>query len=111
MDYYMHAYGAKNSDHQIKNLPILTKSQYTKFNAHQIFPLYGITFLGAAYICMLISSYYSSPDWQIFHQKVNKEERASYTKAYILRNLESGAGCTTLKSQVFFCDKTMVTMV
>ena len=29
MDYYMRAYGAKNSDGQIKNLPIPTESQFT----------------------------------------------------------------------------------
>ena len=41
MDYCMRAYGAKNSDRQIKNLPIPAESQFAKFNAHQIFPLYG----------------------------------------------------------------------
>ena len=41
MDYCMRAYGTKNSDHQIKNSPIPTKSQFAKFNARQIFPLYG----------------------------------------------------------------------
>ena len=42
MDYCMCAYGAKNLDCQIKNSPILTESQFVKFNAHQIFSLYGI---------------------------------------------------------------------
>ena len=42
MDYCMHAYGAKNSDRQIKNSPIPTENQFAKFNARQIFPLYGI---------------------------------------------------------------------
>ena len=41
MDYSMHAYGAKNSDHQIKYSPITTESQLAKFNARQIFPQYG----------------------------------------------------------------------
>ena len=44
MDYCMCAYGAKNSDCQIKNSPILTESQFVKFNACQIFSLYGIYF-------------------------------------------------------------------
>ena len=43
MDYCMRAYGAKNSDCQIKNLPIPTENQFAKFNAHQIFPLYGMS--------------------------------------------------------------------
>ena len=38
----MRAYGAMNSDRQIKNSPIPTESQFTQFNARQIFPLYGI---------------------------------------------------------------------
>ena len=42
MDYCMCVYGAKNSDRQIKNSPIPTESQFTKFNARQIFLLYGI---------------------------------------------------------------------
>ena len=42
MDYCMRVYGAKNSDRQIKNSLIPTESQFAKFNAHQIFPLYGI---------------------------------------------------------------------
>ena len=33
----MCAYGAKISDRQIKNSPIPTESQFTKFNARQIF--------------------------------------------------------------------------
>ena len=41
MDYCMCVYGSKNSDRQIKNSPIPTESQFTKFNAPQIFPLYG----------------------------------------------------------------------
>ena len=48
MDYCMRAYCAKNSYRQIKNLPIPTESQFAKFNARQIFPLYGsvcITYL------------------------------------------------------------------
>ena len=49
MDYCMRAYGANNSDRQIKNLPILTESQFTKFNARQIFPLYGNIFIGSKY--------------------------------------------------------------
>ena len=43
MDYCMRAYGAKNSDRQIeKNSPIPTESQFAKFNARQIFPLYSM---------------------------------------------------------------------
>ena len=42
MDYCMCAYGTKNSDCQIKNLPVPTESQFAKFNARQIFPLYGM---------------------------------------------------------------------
>ena len=42
MDYCMGAFGAKNSDRQIKSSPIPTESQFAKFNAHQIFPLYGM---------------------------------------------------------------------
>ena len=38
MDYCMHAYGAKNSDHQIKNSPMPTESEFAKFNACQNFP-------------------------------------------------------------------------
>ena len=38
----MCAYGAKNSDRQIKSLQIPTESQFAKFNARQIFPLYGM---------------------------------------------------------------------
>ena len=38
----MCAYSTKNSDRQIKNSPIPTESQFAKFNARQIFPLYGI---------------------------------------------------------------------
>ena len=45
MDYCMGAYGAKNSDRQIKNSPIPTESQFAKFNVRQIFPLYGIVLL------------------------------------------------------------------
>ena len=41
----MHPYGAKNSDHQIQNSPIPTKSQFTKFNARQIFPIDTIQYL------------------------------------------------------------------
>ena len=44
MDYCMCAYGAKNLDCQIKNSPILTESQFVKFNARQIFSLYGTYF-------------------------------------------------------------------
>ena len=36
MDYCMHAYGAKSSDHQIKNSSVPTESQFAKFNACQI---------------------------------------------------------------------------
>ena len=45
MDYCMGAYGAKNSDCQIKNSPIPTESQLAIFNASQIFLLYGIALL------------------------------------------------------------------
>ena len=41
MVYCTRAYGVKNSGRQIKNSPISTESQFAKFNAHQIFPLYG----------------------------------------------------------------------
>ena len=37
----VHAYDTKNSDRQIKNSPIPTENQFAKFNARQIFPLYG----------------------------------------------------------------------
>ena len=43
MDCCMRAYGAKNSDCQIKNLPIPTENQFAKFNAHQIVPRYGMS--------------------------------------------------------------------
>ena len=35
-NYCVRAYGAKNSDHHIKNSPIPTESQFAKFNARQI---------------------------------------------------------------------------
>ena len=35
MDYCMRAYSAKNSDCQIKSLPIPIESQFTKFNARK----------------------------------------------------------------------------
>ena len=41
----MRTYGAKNSDSQIKNSPVPTESQFAKFNAHQIFPLYSMQYL------------------------------------------------------------------
>ena len=42
MDYCMCAYGAKNSDRQIKNSPIPTENKFAKFNARQIFLLYDM---------------------------------------------------------------------
>ena len=41
MDYCMRAYGAKNSDHQIKTSQTPLESQFAKFNVRQIFLLYG----------------------------------------------------------------------
>ena len=41
MDYRMCTYGFKNSDCQTYNFPIPTEYQFTKFNSHQIIPLYG----------------------------------------------------------------------
>ena len=49
MDYCMHAYDAKNSDHQIKNSPIPTESEFAKFNACQTFLLYSIIIIDMVY--------------------------------------------------------------
>ena len=49
MDYCMQAYSAKNSDHQIKNSPIPTESEFTKFNACQTFLLYSIIIIDMVY--------------------------------------------------------------
>ena len=67
MDYCVHAYGTKNSDHQIKNLSIPTDSQFAKFNARQIFPLYGIK--NSIALCGRIKGNSTSVDYiaGIFH--------------------------------------------
>ena len=36
MDYCMCVYGAKNSDRQIKNSPIPTESQFTKYSCYTV---------------------------------------------------------------------------
>ena len=37
MDYCVRAYCAKNSDRQIKNLPIPTESQFIKFSHYMVY--------------------------------------------------------------------------
>ena len=49
MDYCMRVYGAKN----FANTYIYTESQFAKFNARQIFPLYVISMgINCSYRCL-----------------------------------------------------------
>ena len=97
----MRAYGTKNSDSQIKNLPIRTDSQFAKFNACQNFQLYSISYV--LYMCTHLhtqTTFIRHAAKQLGAKKLNSFRYAAVATEFLLNNCYSPRNYST-KFKIF----------